>query len=196
MRCRIAYRAILLFLVAATLLLALVGTLYAQQSQAPFAQSFSAREKIAAPIILCIDDKPNGGGQPSAEAYAKAAAHGFRSIVTLRSARDGIDPHAERFLVEQSKLRYFNIAAGDKLPERAQIDEFLRLARDPVNHPMLINCAFARRVAPFIMMFRIFEQGWSENHAIEQAGQSGLKKSDLKHLVGIYRASLNKKRAP
>ena len=40
---------------------------------------------------------------------------------------------------------------------------------------MLINCAFAERVAPFMLIFRIVEQGWSEDKAVEEASRSGLK---------------------
>jgi protein tyrosine phosphatase (PTP) superfamily phosphohydrolase (DUF442 family) len=173
---------------AVTLLLGFGNSLRAQQSRAPLEQSFAPREKIAAPIVLCIDDKPEGGGQPSAQAYAKAAANGFRSILTLRSAADGVDLIAERFMVEQNKLRYFNIPAGSKLPSRERVDEYLRVAGDQANHPMLINCAFAERVAPLMMIFRIVEQGWSQEKALKEATASGLKAGPLQKFTAAYLA--------
>ena len=182
-------------LLAAALLLMPAETLWAQQSQAPLAQPFAPRENIAAPIVLCIDDKPNGGGRPSAQAYAKAAADGFRSVLTLRIDADGVDTLAERFMVEQHKLRYFNIPAALKLPSRERVDEFLRLARDPANHPMLINCAFAERVAPFMMIFRIVEQGWSQEKALKEATGSGLKAEPLKKFAAAYLAQRKSKSA-
>jgi protein tyrosine phosphatase (PTP) superfamily phosphohydrolase (DUF442 family) len=180
---------------AATLLLMPAGAPRAQQSQAPSAQPFAPRENVAAPIVLCIDDKPNGGGRPSAQAYAKAAANGFRSVLTLRSDADGVDRLAERFMAEQNKLLYFNIPAGSKLPSGGHVDEFLRLARDPANHPMLINCAFAERVAPFMMIFRIVEQGWSQERALKEATGSGLKAEPLKKFAAAYLAQ-RKLKAP
>ncbi|MGZ8434707.1 MAG: hypothetical protein ACXW6T_10245, partial [Candidatus Binatia bacterium] len=62
---------------------------------------------VNVPVVLCIDDKPTVGGQPSGEAYAKAAANGFRSVITLRSPKDGVDTLRERFLVENNRMRYF-----------------------------------------------------------------------------------------
>ena len=178
---------------AAVLLLGPVAALRAQQSGVRLKQPFAPREQAAAPIVLCIDDKPGAGGQPSSAAYAKAAANGFRSILTLRSADDAVDLVRERFMVEHNNMRYFNISAAKTLPRREQVDEFLRLVRDPANHPMLINCAFAERVAPFMMIFRIVEQGWSKDRALEEAGRSGLKSASLRKFVGDYLTPPEKK---
>jgi protein tyrosine phosphatase (PTP) superfamily phosphohydrolase (DUF442 family) len=167
----------------------------AQQSQRPPSHDIERLSKAEAPIVLCIDDKPSVGGRPSTPAYAKAAANGFRSVLTLRSTADGVDLDAERFMVEQNKMRYFNIAATKNLPKRKQVDEFLRLVRDKANHPMLVNCAFVERVAPLMMIFRIVEQGWTEGRALEEASQSGIKSDSLKKFAREYLAPAKKKTA-
>lgn len=166
-----------------------------QQSGNPLAPAFERTFKIEAPVVLCIDDKPSVGGQPSTSAYAKAAANGFRSVLTLRTASDGVNLVRERFMVEQNKMRYFNISAAKTLPRREQVDEFLHLVRSKDNHPMLINCAFAERVAPLMMIFRIIEQGWSEERAIEEASRSGLKRDSLSKFADAYLARPKKKSA-
>lgn len=166
----------------------------AQQTERPAANEIERLGKVEAPVVLCIDDKPTLGGQPSTSAYAKAAANGFRSVLTLRAAADGVDPHRERFMVEQNKMRYFNIALTNNLPPRKLVDEFLRVARDKANHPMLINCAFAERVAPLMLIFRIVEQGWSEERALKEASQSGIKSDLLKNFARDYFAPSKKKR--
>ncbi len=167
----------------------------AQQSRQPLASPLeSLRNDVAAPVILCIDDKPGSGGQPSPQAYAKAAANGFRSVLTLRAKTDHVDITRERLTAEQNKLKYFNLPAGRELPGHPQVDEFLRLASDPANQPMLLNCAFAERVAPLMMMFRIIEQGWSEDKAIEEASRSGISKRRLKTFAREYLAARNKLR--
>src|SRR6516162_10088216 len=75
---------------------------WAQQSQQPTDNPInSLLKEVAAPVVLCIDDKPTGGGQPSSEAYAKAAMNGFRSVVTLRTPKDGVDLTRERLMIEQ-----------------------------------------------------------------------------------------------
>ena len=109
-------------------------------------------------------------------------------MLTLRSAGDGVDIFHERLMVEQNKMRYFNIPAAKSLPQRKDVDEFLRLVRDKANHPMLVNCAFAERVAPFMMIFRIKEQGWREKRAVEEASLSGLKPDALKNFARDYLA--------
>jgi len=156
---------------------------------------FEEKSTTPAPVVLCIDDKPSAGGQPSSSAYARAAANGFRSILTLRSPGDGVDLLRERFMVEQSKMRYYNISAAKTLPRREQVEEFLRLVRDKANQPMLINCAFAERVAPLMMIFRIVEQGWTRNRAIEEAGRAGLNTDSLRKFVDEYLAPRKHKTA-
>lgn len=180
-----------LFVLGAVLLTPLVSA-RAQQSQQPLRTPLeSLRNDVPAPVILCIDDIPGTGGQPSAQAYAKAATSGFRSVLTLRAKNDRVDVSRERLIAEQNKLRYFYLPAGAQFPDRAQVDEFLRLATDPANQPMLVNCAFAERVAPLMMMFRIIEQGWSEDRAIDEASRSGISKARLKKFAGEYLAGRN-----
>jgi len=181
-----------LILAIAALLLAPARASSAEQ---PLPSQFERSVKVEAPVVLCIDDKPAVGGQPTHSAYAKAAANGFRAVLTLRTAKDGVDAMRERFLVEQNKLSYFNIPATVKLPRHNQVDEFLNLVREPANHPMLINCAFAERVAPFMMIFRIVEQRWSEDKAVEEASLSGLKRGQLKKFAQDYLASEKKTRS-
>ncbi|HEX2928946.1 MAG TPA: sulfur transferase domain-containing protein, partial [Candidatus Binatia bacterium] len=101
------------------------------------------------PRVLCLDENFATGGQPTGEAYAKAAASGFKSILSLRMANEGIDITRERSQVESKKLRYFNIPVNSSSPRPEQADEFLRIARDKANHPMLVNCATANRVGAF-----------------------------------------------
>src|SRR5918992_374299 len=153
---------------------------------------FAQLLKVDTPVVLCIDDKPGAGGQPSGQAYARAAANGYRSILTLRYNKDGVDPAREQLMDEQHRMRYFNIPVAAKLPRPQQVDQFLLLVRDKANHPMLVNCAFAERVAPFMMIFRITEQGWSEEKAIEEASRSGLKGEELKKFARDYLARMKK----
>jgi hypothetical protein len=170
-----------------------VSSAFAQQSQHSVRSPIESLENTpVAPVVLCIDDKPLTGVVPSSEAYSKAAMNGFRSILTLRSRKDGVDLTRERLTVEHNKLRYFNILYHAEFPQGGQVDEFLRLARDPLNQPMLVNCAFAERVAPLMMMFRIVEQGWSEDRAVEEAGRSGLESAKLRRFADNYLARQKK----
>lgn len=157
-----------------------------RQSQRPTANEFEPLLKVDAPVVLCIDDKPSTGGQPSDQAYAKAAANGFRAVLTLRSRSDGVDLLRERFMVEKTQLRYFNLPVLSPLPKPTQIEEFLGILRDQRNQPTLINCAFAERVAPYMMIFNLVELGWTEKRAVEEAGKSGLRREALQEFARNY----------
>jgi protein tyrosine phosphatase (PTP) superfamily phosphohydrolase (DUF442 family) len=167
-----------------------------RQSERLAGQQIDPLARVDLPVVLCIDDKPSAGGQPSGGAYARAAVNGYRSVLTLRSKQDGVDVVRERLMVEQTKMRYFNITGSAKLPRPERVDEFLSLVRDKANHPMLINCAFAERVAPFMMILRISEQGWSEEKAVEEASRSGLKSDQLKKFAKDYLAHRKRKQSP
>jgi protein tyrosine phosphatase (PTP) superfamily phosphohydrolase (DUF442 family) len=158
----------------------------ARQSERPAPSQLDLRTKVNVPVVLCIDDKPTVGGQPSGDAYAKAAANGFRSVLTLRAQKDGVDTLRERLLVENNRMRYFNIASANAAPTIKQVDEFLQVARDPNNHPMLINCAFAERIAPYMLIFRIREEGWSEEKALEEAERLGLPRDEMRKFARGY----------
>jgi protein tyrosine phosphatase (PTP) superfamily phosphohydrolase (DUF442 family) len=155
-------------------------------SDRPTSGQLNFKAKVNVPVILCIDDKPTAGGQPSGDAYAKAAANGFRSVLTLRSAKDGVDTLREQFLVENNRMRYFNIPTANSLPNSKQVDKFLQIAKDSANHPMLINCAFAERVAGYMMIFRITEEGWTEEKALEEAVRLGLPPDPMRKFARGY----------
>ncbi len=157
-----------------------------RRSERPPSGQLDRKTIVNVPVVLCIDDKPTVGGQPSGEAYAKAAANGFRSVLTLRSAKDGVDTLRERFLVENNRMRYVNIPSASAIPTAKQLDEFLQATRDPTNHPMLINCAFAERVAPYMMIFRIQEEGWTEEKALEEAIRLGLPRDEMRKFARSY----------
>jgi len=142
--------------------------------------------KSDVPRVLCLDDSFTTGGQPTEQAYAKAAAGGFHSVLSLRTANEGVDLTRERSLVEKNKLRYFNIPVVTSTPRPEHADEFLRLVKEKSNHPMLINCASANRVGAFMMIFRALEQGWAEDKAMEEAIKIGLRGDELKKFARDY----------
>lgn len=138
------------------------------------------------PRVLCLDDSFSTGGQPTNQAYAKVAASGFQSVLSLRVANEGVDLFRERALVEQNKMRYFNIPVVSSAPRAEQADEFIRLVKNSSNHPMLINCASANRVGAFMMIYRVLEQRWSEDKALEEAVKIGLTGEHLKKFAQDY----------
>jgi protein tyrosine phosphatase (PTP) superfamily phosphohydrolase (DUF442 family) len=146
------------------------------------------------PRVLCLDDNFATGGQPTEQAFAKVAASGFHSVLSLRAAGEGIDLTQERALVEKTGLRYFNIPVVSTVPRAEQADEFIKLVKEKSNHPMLINCASANRVGAFMMIYRVVEQGWSEDKALDEALKIGLRGDELKKFAQNYIAQYKSKR--
>jgi protein tyrosine phosphatase (PTP) superfamily phosphohydrolase (DUF442 family) len=146
------------------------------------------------PRMLCLDESFATGGQPKDQAYTKAAIAGFRSVLSLRTAAEGIDLARERRQVEGNKMRYFNIPVNSLSPRPEQADEFLRIARDKANHPMLVVCATANRVGAFMMILRVLEQGWNVEEAGDEAAKIGLRGDELKKFAKDYIAQQKAKR--
>ncbi len=141
------------------------------------------------PNLLCLDNSFATGGQATDKAFAKIAASGFRSVLSLRTRLEGVDLERERSLVEQNGLRYFNIPVVSRAPRPEQADEFLRVVKIPAHHPMLIHCATANRVGGFMMIYRVVEQGWSVEKAFSEALKIGLRGEELKAFAKDYVAS-------
>jgi uncharacterized protein (TIGR01244 family) len=142
--------------------------------------------KADVPRVLCLDERFATGGQPTERAFAKVAASGFRSVLSLRGPGEGVDLARERALVEKAGLRYFNIPVVSSAPRPEQADEFLKVAKEASNHPMLINCSTANRVGAFMMIYRVVVQGWSEERAMEEALKIGLRGEELKKFAHSY----------
>jgi len=176
----------LLFIITTSVLLATTILSQAQQSDRVRLDQIEQSLKGDVPRILCLDKDFATGAQPTDQAYAKAAANGFHSVLSLRARNEGVDLFRERSLVEQNKMKYFNIPVVSSAPRPEQAEEFIRLVKDPTNHPMLINCASANRVGAFMMIYRVLEQGWSENKALEEAAKIGLSNEGLKKFAQDY----------
>ena len=146
------------------------------------------------PHILCLDERFATAGQPKDEAFGKLAASGFRSVLSLRTASEGIDLDKERSLVEKSGMRYLNIPVVSSAPKPGQVDDFFKVVKDQNNQPMLIHCGSANRVGAFWMIYRVIEQGWPEDKALEEATKIGLTSPGLKTFAQNYIAEHKPKR--
>jgi uncharacterized protein (TIGR01244 family) len=141
------------------------------------------------PRILCIDERVATGGQPTDAGFAKLATNGYRAVLNLRTAQEGVDLEREKQLVEKAGMRYISIPVVGSAPRSEQADEFIKAAKEPANQPMLIHCGSANRVGAFWMIYRVVEQGWPEDKALEEATQIGLRSPELKSFAQEYIAA-------
>ena len=179
-----SYAAIVLFL-----------TLLGVSSRAGLQQSRERLDQIErdlwadVPHLVCIDDNIATAAQPGEGAYIKLAAVGFRTVLSLRTSSEGIDQAKERTLVERAGLIYVNIPVASSDPKPEQAAAFLAAVRNRANYPMLIHCGSGSRVGGFWMIYRVLEQGWPEDKALEEATRIGLSSPVIKKFAMDYISS-------
>lgn len=183
-----------LLLIAAMSSLGALSAAGVQQESAKFDKIQQAL-KDDVPRILCIDERVATGGQPTDAAFAKLAANGYRAVLNLRTASEGVDLKHEQEAIEKAGMRYVSIPVVSSAPKPEQVDEFIKAVKDRDNQPMLIHCGSANRVGALWMIYRVVEQGWAEDKALEEATKIGLTSPGLKTFAHEYIATHQPKKA-
>jgi len=147
------------------------------------------------PHLLCVDERVATGGQPTEAAFAKLAANGYRAVLNLRTSSEGVDLKHEQETVEKAGMRYINIPIVSSAPKPEQVDEFIKALKDKDNQPMLIHCASANRVGAFLMIYRVIDQGWTEEKALDEATRVGLTSPVLKKFAHEFIVAHQQKKA-
>lgn len=174
-----------LLLVAAVASLGALSAARTQQESAKFDKIQQAL-KDEVPHILCVDERVATGGQPTDAAFAKLAANGYRAVLNLRTASEGVDLKHEQEAVEKAGMRYISIPVVSSAPKAEQVEDFIKAVKDTNNQPMLIHCGSANRVGAFLMIHRVIEQGWTEDKAMDEATKVGLTSPVLKKFAHEY----------
>jgi uncharacterized protein (TIGR01244 family) len=159
---------------------------FAQQNKRADLDKIEQSLKDDVPRVLCLTRDLATGGQPSEQAFGKLAANGFRSVLNLRTAAEGVDLDKERANVEGAGMRYLHIPVAGNAPRAEQAEAFIRALKEKDNHPMFIHCASANRVGAFMMIYRVLELRWTEEKALEEAVQIGLRSEALKEFARKY----------
>lgn len=141
------------------------------------------------PHVVCVEQNFTTGGQPSAKAYANLASNGFRLVLNLRTAQEGVSLENEKSTVEKAGMRYINIPVISSAPTLEQVAEFLTVVKDKSLQPMLIHCASANRVGAFWLIYRVLDQGWPQEKALDEATRIGLTSPALKKFALEYIAT-------
>lgn len=145
------------------------------------------------PRVLCVSEDVVLGAQPSDEAFSKLAEQGFRAVLNLRTAAEGADLKREAELVQRAGMRYISIPIASNAPDPSKVEDFIRAVKDESNHPMLIHCGSANRASALWMIYRVLEQGWTEERALEEAKEAGLTNPALIKFARDYIASHKKR---
>ena len=80
-------------------------------------------------------------------------------------------------------------------PRAEQVEDFIKAVKDINNQPMLIHCGSANRVGAFWMIYRVVDQGWPEDKALDEATKIGLTSPVLKTFAHEYIVSHQPKKS-
>ena len=108
------------------------------------------------------------GAQPTAEGFRELRRMGIRTVISLRAL------HSDRADLEGTGLRYVRISCNAWHPEDEDVLKFLKLMRDPANHPVFVHCQHgADRTGMMVAVYRIVEQGWTIDEAMAELPRFG-----------------------
>ena len=114
------------------------------------------------------------GAQPREGGIRRLRELGVDTIINLRKA----DKRTERERAEAlaAGMKYYNIPLpGRDRPKGADVDEILRLIRDPSNGVVFVHCMHGRdRTGTVIACYRIAEENWTSAQAKKEAKHYGM----------------------
>lgn len=127
------------------------------------------------PRFARVNEKLYRGAQPRKEGFKQLAELGITTIINLRD-------DDERALIEEADakaagLRYFNVPFNRRgPPTEAQVDQVLSLIDDKENGTVFLHCQRGQdRTGMVVALYRISREGWTDQQAIREAEDRGMK---------------------
>jgi tyrosine-protein phosphatase SIW14 len=145
-----------------------------------FAQNPAVASQAAAPMQLNgmhrfyrVNDHLYRSGQPTLEGLQGLTKLGIKTVIDLRAA----NPHSlEAQTLGILGIRYVNIPMPTlAAPSMESVKQTMALLTDQSAWPILLHCERgADRTGTVIACFRISQEGWSNQRALEEASQLGM----------------------
>lgn len=127
------------------------------------------------PNLARINERLYRGGQPRKDGMRKLASLGVNTVINLRNDDQNAFAAAED--AKAAGLRYFNVPF-DRFgrPSDAQVDQVLSLIDAKENGVVFVHCRRGQdRTGTIIALYRITRYGWTDEEAIREAKQFGMK---------------------
>jgi uncharacterized protein (TIGR01244 family) len=112
-------------------------------------------------------------GQPTDDALADVQKAGFKTVLNLRTEREG--SLEERPKVEALGMKYYNIPIGRDGFSPAILEQFKEILDNDDNRPLFIHCASSNRVGGLWFVHQVLENGEDEPAALAEAKRAGMK---------------------
>jgi len=124
-----------------------------------------------------VDGQLYRGAQPDEAGFRYLKDLGIRTIVSFRT-----DNPREKDLVESLGMRFVSIPVrfrafgwGDDF-DAGDVQRFFAVLDDPATGPVFFHCKRgADRTGSFAAIYRIARQGWSEDRALAEARERGMR---------------------
>jgi protein tyrosine/serine phosphatase len=149
----------------------------------PVFESIFAR---ALPNYLVIHPGLSRSGRPDQDGLNFLRQRGFRTIVNIENDRKAVE--AEAAAAQRLGLKFISIPMSwQHKPSDAQVNELLRLMKDPSLQPLIIHCKHGRdRTGLMVGLYRVFMDHWAPEKAYEEMLATGFR-TNLKALDQAFR---------
>ncbi len=151
-----------------TVVLAMGGAMAASLS----AEVPASVDEAAFPNYHVIRPGLAAAGQPSPEGLAQLKALGFKTVINLRTEKEGAKD--EEAAVKALGLAYVSVPVTAETLSQADADAVGRVIDDPAAGPVLLHCATANRVGAVWAILRV-RQGKTLDEAEAEGRAVGLK---------------------
>lgn len=129
------------------------------------------------PNAVLLEENLVSGGAPSARGLGQAAEQGIRTVVDVRSPKEGTQEMKD--YADAIGVKYVNIPVTVDSLSEAQAKELGKVLQDPASGPVLLHCASGQRATAVWALYRNQEEGVPAAQALADAEQKGLKKPEL-----------------
>jgi uncharacterized protein (TIGR01244 family) len=153
-------RNLIFFLFAAFLTVAVVCYWMLQREHIRFGRKFGVVQEN---VLL------RGGIPKTHRLQEMERRYKFKTIVALLNDDEVMQPEfaAEQNFAKQHGIKFFYLRMGVPTPE--QVTEFLEIVNNPTNQPVLVHCWHGTaRTGALVAIYRIKEQGWPVQKALEE----------------------------
>lgn len=114
-----------------------------------------------------LDDNLATGGQPEETQLHAIATAGYEVVINLGLSDAPYAIPDERAILETHGLRYEQIPVSFQSPQAEDLQQFTSLFKEVRHRKVFVHCAANKRVSVFIALYRVIEQGWDEERALE-----------------------------
>jgi uncharacterized protein (TIGR01244 family) len=137
-------------------------------------------DPVSIPNYALVSPRLAAAGQPGPQALSKLDDMGFRTVVNLRTDREG--GAQERAVVEAQGLRYVWVPITADSFSLADVEAVEKVLHDPSSGPVLLHCASSNRVGAVWAAIQARE-GKPLEEALAAGREAGLKSPQMEAAV-------------